>query len=204
MRKPLLFVMLSVLLLLAACGSNAQGSTGGSFFKDGIIEFIESNYILQDIVTSQQSSTDIAEIYLAENKSVDEVVSELQSHETPKEVSEKKDNKQVLIYNDSFITITPDENNSSDTLVEIATYGFVRDNYQPNFFNGLFALWILDEVLDVDDWGKKRQSKCGYNNEDCYGGYSSSGGYYKKSTGSSSSVRGSTSTVRGGGPGTGK
>jgi hypothetical protein len=204
MKKPLLFVMLSFILLLSACGNNNQGSTGGSVFKDGIAEFIDTNYILQDVVSSQNSSNDISEIYLAENKSIDEVATELQDYEKPKEVSEKKDNKQVLVYQDSFVILTNEEENPEHTTVEISTYGFVRNNYSPDFFDGLLAFWILDELLDVDDWEKKQKNKCNANNEDCYQGYGASGGYYKNSNGTSSTVRGGTSTVRGGGPGTGK
>ena len=204
MKKPLLFVMLSSILLLAACGNGVQGSTGGTLFKDGIAEFIDTNYILEDVVNSQESSNDISEIYLAENKTIDEVATELQGYEKPKEVSEKKEDKQVLVYQDSFVTLTIHEDNPDDTRVEIATYGFVRDNYHPNFFDGLLVMWLLDDILDVDDWGKKQRNKCSVNNDNCYRGYGSSGGTFKKSTGSSSSVRGSTSTVRGGGPGSGK
>jgi hypothetical protein len=204
MKKPLLFVMLSFILLLSACGSGGQGSTSGSIFKDGIAEFISTNYIFQDAVKSQVRSEDISEIYLAEDKSIDEVAKELQAHEKPKEVSEKKDNKQVLIYQDSFVILTNDENNAQNTMVEIATYNFVRDNYNPDFFDGLFVLWLLDDILDVDDWRKKQRNKCTSNNEDCYQGYGTSGGYYKGSGGTSSTVRGGTSSVRGGGPGSGK
>ena len=203
MKKPLLFVMLSFLLFLSACGSGAQGSTTGSFFKDGIAEFINTNYILHDVVTSQVRSEDISEIYIAENKSIDEVATELQAHETPREISEKKDDKQVLVYNNSFVILTPDESDPENTMVEMATTNFVRDNYSPDFFDGLLVMWLLDEIFDVDDWGKNRRNKCYSNEDDCYRGYGSSGGSYKH-FGESSTVRGGTSTVRGGGPGTGK
>jgi hypothetical protein len=203
MKKPLLCVMLSFLLFLSACGSGVQGSTAGSIFKDGIAEFINTNYILHDVVTSKERSEDISEIFIAENKSIDEVATELQAHETPREISEKKNDKQVLVYNDSFIILTPDENNPENTMVEMATTNFVRDNYSPDFFDGLLVMWLLDDLLDVDDWGKNQRNKCYSNNDDCYQGYGSSGGSYKH-FGGSSTVRGGTSTVRGGGPGTGK
>ncbi|MFD2212162.1 DUF4247 domain-containing protein [Metabacillus endolithicus] len=202
MKKPLLFIFLSCILLLSACGSETQGSTEGSFFKDGIADFISTTYILQDVVSSQGQSGQISEIYSAENKSIDDVANELQEYEKPREVSEKKENKQVLIYQDTFVMLTNDEENPANTLVEVSTYDFVRNNYSPDFFDGLFLLWVLDEVLDVDDWGKKQSNKCYSNQDDCYRGYSSSGGSFK--TGGTSTVRGGTSSVRGGGPGTGK
>ncbi len=202
MKKSLLFIFLSCIFLLSACGNETQGSTGGSFFKDGIAEFISTTYILQDVVSSQERSKEISEIYIAENKSIDEVANELQDYEKPREVSEKKDDKQVLIYQDTFVILTVDEDNPANTMVEISTYDFVRNHYSPDFFDGLFVLWLLDDVLDVDDWGKKQRNKCNSNQEDCYQGYNSSGGSFK--TGGRSTVRGGSSSVRGGGPGTGK
>ncbi|MCC2249847.1 DUF4247 domain-containing protein [Virgibacillus sp. AGTR] len=201
MKRSLFFILVSVMLLLSACGNSQAGTTTGSFFKDGIAEFIDTNYTFQDVVTSQESSSDVSEIYIAENKSIDEVVTELQEYQEPNKVSEKTDQKQALVYDDLFIIITEDENDPDNSTVEIASQQFVRDNYNPNFFNGLFALWVLDEVLDVDDWAKKRKNKC-KNTNDCYGGYISSGGFYKNSGNSSKSVR--SSSVRGGGPGAGK
>ncbi|NBJ67901.1 MULTISPECIES: DUF4247 domain-containing protein [Clostridia] len=199
MKRSLSFVLVSLLLFLTACGSQANTSEG-TLFEHDIAEFINQNYTFQDVVSSQENSSDISEIYIAEDKSMDEVVNELQEHEEPEKLSERSDNKQALIYDNLFVIVTEDEDHPEDSTVEIAEQQFVRDNYNPSFFNGLFALWLLDEVLDVDDWGKKRQNKC-KNSRDCYGGYQSSGGLYKKSS-DSKSIR--SSSVRGGGPGAGK
>ncbi|WP_077303066.1 DUF4247 domain-containing protein [Virgibacillus pantothenticus] len=199
MKRSLSFVLVSLLLFLTACGSQANTSEG-TLFEHDIAEFINQNYTFQDVVSSQENSSDISEIYIAEDKSIDEVVNELQEHEEPEKLSERSDNKQALIYDNLFVIVTEDEDNPENSTVEIAEQQFVRDNYNPSFFNGLFALWLLDEVLDVDDWGKKRQRKC-KNSGDCYGGYQSSGGLYKKSS-DSKSIR--SSSVRGGGPGAGK
>ncbi|MGG3927257.1 DUF4247 domain-containing protein [Metabacillus fastidiosus] len=199
MKKPLLFIIVGVMFLLTACGSGTQGS----LFKDGIAEFINNNYEFQDVVASQTNKDNFSEVFIAENKSIDEVANELQQHQSPDEVSNKNNNKQVLVYPDLFVILTADENNNENILIEVADYQFVRDNFSPDFFDGLLVLWILDEILDVDDWGKKRKNKCYQNNDDCYQGYGSSGGSYKWSKGTPS-VRGGTSSVRGGGPGTGK
>lgn len=203
MRKPLLFVMLSLVLILSACGSGVQGSTGGTLFKDGIAEYIQTTYMLQDVVSSQEGSAEISEIYIAENQSIEKVASDLQNYENPREISEKKDNKQVLVYDNLFVILTNDPDHPENTMVEVSDYEFVRNHYNPSFFDGLLVLWVLDEILDVDDWGKKQRKKCSNNNDNCYGGYGSSGGLFK-TPGTSSTVRGGTSSVRGGGPGTGK
>lgn len=195
--------MLSVVLILSACGSGVQGSTGGTLFKDGIAEYIQTTYRLHDVVSSQEGSAEISEIYIAENQSIETVASDLQNYEKPRELSEKKDNKQVLVYDNLFVILTNDPDNPENTLVEVSDYEFVRNHYNPSFFDGLLVLWLLDDILDVDDWGKKQRQKCSNNNENCYRGYGSSGGLFK-TPGTSSTVRGGTSSVRGGGPGTGK
>ncbi|MGX4667998.1 DUF4247 domain-containing protein [Cerasibacillus sp. JNUCC 74] len=198
MKRSLFFVLISLLLLLAACDSQAKSE--GTLFDHRIAEFIDDNYTFQDIVSSQEDSSDISEVYIAEDKSIDEVVSELREHEEPDRISDRSDQKQALVYDNLFVIVTEDEDDSDNSTVEIASQQFVRDNFQPSFFHGLFAYWLLDEILDVDDWAKKRQNNC-RNSNDCYGGYHSSGGHYKKS-GGSKSIR--SSTIRGGGPGTGK
>ena len=150
-RKSVIALFLVFSLILSACSSAT-----GQLFKDGVAEFINNEYILHDTVSSVENSENFSEIYIAENQSIDEVVSNITAYEQPVEMSEKKDGKQVLVYESLFVIITEDEGNPANTFIEIANDEFVRNNYSPDFFDGLFLLWVLDDVLDVDDWGKKR------------------------------------------------
>jgi hypothetical protein len=200
MKKRLLPLLLSVVLLLAACGSNA-GS--GSLFKEGIAEFINNEYTLYDTVSSASNSSNFSEIYIAENQSIEEVASNISGHIEPVEKSEMKDDKQVLVYDTLFVILTKDKEDSANTTIEVANDEFVRNNYSPSFFDGLLLLWVLDEVLDVDDWGKKQRLKCQRNPNNCYGGYGASGGSFK-GLNKTPTIRGGSSSVRGGGPGSGK
>jgi hypothetical protein len=154
MKRSLFFVLISLLLLLAACDSQAKSE--GTLFDHRIAEFIDDNYTFQDIVSSQEDSSDISEVYIAEDKSIDEVVSELREHEEPDRISDRSDQKQALVYDNLFVIVTEDEDDSDNSTVEIASQQFVRDNFQPSFFHGLFAYWLLDEVLDVDDWAIRK------------------------------------------------
>ena len=181
MKKSLFFVLISFTLMLTACGSGTQTS-GSTTFNHGIAAFINDHYTFYDVISSQDNTSDLSEIYIAEDQTIDQVVVELKGYQEPTNISEKHDMKQVLVYDD------------------LASQGFVRDNYQPSFFNGLFAIWMLNNLLGSDNWVNKRQNECQYR-EDCYGGYYSSGGYYKNSD-NTRSIR--SSTVRGGGPGSGK
>jgi hypothetical protein len=198
MKKPLLALILSILLFLAACSSSA-----GGLFKEGIAEFINNEYTIYDTVNDTTDTSNYSEVYIAENSTIPEVTANITSHEQPREVSELVEGKQALIYDNLFVIITEDPDNPSNTYIEIANHDFVRNNYSPSFFNGLFLLWVLDDVLDVDDWGKKRNTQCKQNPDNCYGGYGYSGGGFK-GINKTPTVRGGSSSVRGGGPGAGK
>jgi hypothetical protein len=185
-------------LLLSACSA-----TGGSVFKDGISDFISNEYVFFDTVNDANDSSNFSEIYLAEDESIEQVASNLLSYQQPVETSELKEGKQVLIYDNLFVILTENQDNASNTNIEVANKDFVRNNYSPSFFDGLFVLWLLDDVLDVDDWGKKRNSQCKKDPSYCYDGYGSSSGSFK-GINKTPTVRGGSSIVRGGGPGAGK
>ncbi|WP_226614651.1 DUF4247 domain-containing protein [Guptibacillus hwajinpoensis] len=185
--KWLIGLLTAFILLLSACGIT----------KD-ILEIVEGRYQLEDVVASSVDSNDTSKVYLAE-EDIPSVATYLKEQIKPNEVSELKEGKQILVYDDYIVTLE-ESDEPSNTLVEVATVGFVRDNYQPDFFDGLLAYYILDEILDVDDWGKKQKNRCQSASGNCYGGYGSTGGSYKGPA-TIPSFRGSN---RGGGPGTGK
>lgn len=181
--------LISTILLLIGCGMNS------------ILDIISDKYPLVDVVESSTNSEDTARVFAAENQDLSEVSSFIQNEKDPDNVSEIKDNKQVLIYDDYFITLTKDEDNEDQTLIEVASHGFVRDNYSPDFFDGLIAYYILSNLFDVDDWSRRQRDRCVSAANGCYQGYNASGGAYKGPS-RPPSFRGSG--VRGGGPGSGK
>lgn len=199
MKKVLFTVGFLALLLLSACSTVNSGYR--TIYDGEVASYVQSKYPLYDVVASTTNSSNYSEIYSAEGKSLDEVASEIGGVKNPVQVSEENENGKALVYNDMFVLLSQDEENPSNTLIELANKEFVRNNFNPGFFEGMLLMAILDDVLDVDDWGKNRRLKCSTNPELCYGGYSSSGGSFKgyKNT---PSVRGTT--IRGGGPGAGK
>ncbi|WP_186578383.1 DUF4247 domain-containing protein [Aquibacillus kalidii] len=160
-----------------------------------ISTIIGDNFNLLETVKGENN---IAIVYATNKFTVSELVSTLTSTVEPKQQSELIDNQQVLIYPDHFVTIKQSEEDPDSTLIEVASDQFVRDNYSPSFLQTYFALKILDDVLDVDDWAKKRKSKCA--DGSCYGGYSTTKKY---NSGGLNTNRG-MSSVRGGGPSAGK
>jgi hypothetical protein len=188
-------LLLSILLaavfgVLAGCGSTE------------VKDYIAETYPLVDVVESQVNTDDESFIYRAENKSVVELSKELSEQEKPTETSEYNNGKQVLIYDNQFVILTQDPNNSDHTLVEVSTENFVRDNYNPSFFQGMLIGHILSDMFG-GRWERNQNARCRPNDDNCYNGYGSSGGGYYGSWGSGSSS-GRGSTFRGGGPGTGK
>lgn len=196
-KRALVSVIIAgVLVFLAACG-NGSGST----FSEDIEDFISDNYQLYDTVSSTENSGNFSTIYLADNQDISAVAKKLQNHSKPTEMSELKDDKQILVYDDQFVTLTKSKENSADTLVEVADEDFVRHNYRPSFFQGYLLASFINNLFG-NNWSRDRNQACRVNPDHCYGGYNSSGGFAgKKGT---PSVRGGSSSVRGGGPGTGK
>ncbi|WP_099158770.1 DUF4247 domain-containing protein [Virgibacillus ndiopensis] len=166
--------------------SKIKGNTSNE-----IDDIIEANFTLMDVVSGEGNQS--AEIYATKVFELSELATVLSSKMKPDKVSEVKDNQQILVYPEHFVTLKVNDEDNDVLLIEVAEDEFVRRNYSPSFLQTYFAYRLLDDFLDVDDWGKKRAKKCKSGN--CYGGYTGSGyGTHK---------RGDTS-FRGGGPGAGK
>jgi len=153
---------------------------------------VSQTFPLFDTVRGDQTNRE-ARIYVTREFTVQELAEIVMEKFSPETESKYHDGKKTLIYGNTFITFKRSEQDSDATLIEVASDQFVRNNYSPNFFTGMFVMAVLDDILDVDDWHKKRRKAC--SGGGCYGGYSS-----KEFR--SGSFRGSSG--RGGGPSSGK
>jgi hypothetical protein len=197
-RFFLLLLLLLSLSVLTACAAEPGSSRPGE-----ALNYMEKTYPLIDVVKSSAEEQDVSRVFRAEGSSIEEVATQIQSEVTdePIEITDNTGEKQVIVYENYFVTLTSDPENPKDTLVEVAPYGFVRDNYDPDFFDGLMTYWFLSQLFDVNDWRAKQRDRCYYAPAGCYGSYGSTRGGYKGPIGQPS-LRGGS--VRGGGPGTGK
>lgn len=175
--------MIAGMLFLAACGMPEAD------------DYIEENYTFVDAVQSDGNTNDRAMLYRTD-KGLSETASEIIRVQEPQKVGEEVDGRQVLVYENEFIILTEDPDNSGSTLVEVAEEEFVRTHYHPGFFSGMLLGSFLNGRFG-SNWERTQLNKCGRNNNGCYSG---GGGYGSFSSGSYK--RGST--FRGGGPGTGK
>ncbi|KKB38246.1 DUF4247 domain-containing protein [Bacillus thermotolerans] len=185
-RVVLFFVLLvSAAGLLVGCGAASQ-----------IEDYIESRYSFVDVITSNYDSAETY-VYLAEDQQVQEVANELIQVQEPDETGKYVNGRQVLIYDDQFVIMTENPDNQNQTLIELSDQEFVRNHYNPGFFQGMLLGHMLTNMFG-GGWDSSQRNRCGsaYNN-DCYGGYGASGGSVSGSSG-----RGSL--FRGGGPGSGK
>ncbi|KAB7704777.1 DUF4247 domain-containing protein [Bacillus aerolatus] len=185
-RLFLLFALFAAAAgLLAGCGS-AQ-----------IEDYISDRYSLIDVVRSQDAGIEDSYVYLAEDQQVKEVADELIQVQKPDETGKYVSGKQVLIYDDQFVILTEAPDQPDQTLIEVSDQEFVRSYYHPGFFQGMLLGHMLSNMFG-GGWDRYQRGRCGsaYNN-DCYGGYGSTGRW-------NSGAGGRGSTFRGGGPGTGK
>ncbi|WP_407269019.1 DUF4247 domain-containing protein [Radiobacillus sp. PE A8.2] len=221
MPMKMLGLSIVLLLILSACGPSGFTNSSGAFEDPGVsvdmipdeptkqelteniqqtatndIEaVIANNFELLDVVQGEDA---IANVYATRQFSVSEIVSVISEAIEPDEISDLKNNQQILIYPNHFVTFKVSEEDADVVLMEVATEQFVRDNYSPSFLQTYFAFRLLDSVLGVPNWGSSRSNKCA--NGGCYGGYSTSKPYNQ---GSLNTNRG-MSDYRGGGPSAGK
>lgn len=160
-----------------------------------ITAMIGNTFYLLDVISGE---ADEAYIYATRQFKAEELASLISDLKVPEEISEFQDDRQILIYENHFVTIKRAEEEPDSTILEVASDQFVENNYSPNYFSGFFTFLILNRMLGTNNWQNRRMEQC--RNSRCYGGYSTSRSY---NTNGSSSQRG-ISGYRGGGPGTGK
>jgi hypothetical protein len=106
--------------------------------------YIQQNYPLVDV---QGNGKNNAKVYSAENKDVPTVAKELADKDTPKEISKASTDKMFLIYNDKVINIQKDPANDKNSLVEIDSIQYAKENYGSSFLQGYLTATILQSIL---------------------------------------------------------
>ncbi len=213
MKKMLWLLFLVCLVLLAGCGEEQPASVDEIPSEDSqavLIEQLKSKN-LQDIeqllanvfykLDTVVSDSEQATIYATKQFTLDEIVDEVTRVLPPEEISKKKDNQQILIYRNQFVTFKESEEDSQVILMEVASDAFVRNNYSPNYLNSFFAFAMLNRMLSANNWAESRRSSC--SSGSCYGGYTTGTKTFGGNVTTNRTNRGMFST-RGGGPSAGK
>lgn len=105
-------------------------------------------------------------VYRAEGKSVPEVAQELMAAQAPDQASPEDDERMFLVYGDEFYHLQQDPDQPSDTLIEIDTKEYVRNNYNPSFLQGYLTAVLLSDLFD--SMGRSGGQYRGYTQKDVY------------------------------------
>lgn len=118
------------LLVLSGCGN----------------ALVSDTYPLESVISKDDGQT--SRIYRAENKTVPEVAKELVDKRKPDEISKEDPQHMFLIYSDKWYHLQQDTAKPSDTLIEVDTKEFVRQNYDSSFLQGYILASLLDDLFD--------------------------------------------------------
>jgi len=154
----LLLVPPLFLLTLAGCGPSVGGT-----------------YPLESVSAKDQQTS---RVYRAENKTVPVVAKELADQNEPDEMSKEDDQHMFLIYPDEVYHIQQDAAKPADTLIEVDSKEYVRNNYDSSFLQGYILASVLDDLFD----GHKRSYQGGYRGYTSRDIYKPSGTYHVPTT----------------------
>ncbi|MEJ8544552.1 DUF4247 domain-containing protein [Brevibacillus borstelensis] len=130
--KAIKLILVPALLLLALAGCSTQS--------------VGETYPLESVISKDGGQT--SRIYRAENKTVPEVAQELSAQREPDEISKEDEKHMFLVYADEWYHLQQDEAKPSDTLIEVDSKEFVRQNYNPPFLEGYILASILNDLFD--------------------------------------------------------
>ncbi|WP_308634553.1 DUF4247 domain-containing protein [Paenibacillus silvisoli] len=144
----LLLVFSLIVPLLAACGI---GST------------IEETYPLESVNGSGSATS---YVYRAAGVSVPEVAKSLVDKAKPDQQSPEKTDHMFLVYSDRIIHLQQDAAKPEDTLIEVDSKEYVRNNYSSSFLEGYLIASLIGDLFDNGRYGHGTYR--GYKDRDVY------------------------------------
>ncbi|WNC12783.1 DUF4247 domain-containing protein [Brevibacillus brevis] len=143
----LMLVPALLMLALAGCGSPSVADT----------------YPLESV--SSKGATETSKVYRAANKTVPEVAKELADQNQPDEISKEDTQHMFLVYPDKLYHLQQDSAKPTDTLIEVDSKEYVRNNYDSSFLQGYILASVLDDLFDGM---KTKGGYRGYSSKDIY------------------------------------
>lgn len=142
-RLHLTIILALVVTLLSACGSLN----------------VEQTYPLESV---SKDGGQTSYVYRAAGETVPEVAKELKDKKSPQQMSKEDLDHMFLVYSDQIIHVQKDEQNPADSLVEVDSKEYVRQNYSPSFLEGYLLASLVGSLFDSSPLG-------GYGNYKGYG-----------------------------------
>lgn len=131
-----LTVMLAlVVTLLSACGPSIN---------------VEETYPLESV---SGSGSQTSYVYRAAGETVQEVAAALEAKKKPEQVSKDDPEHMFLVYADQIIHVQQDPNKPEDSLVEVDSKEYVRQNYSPSFLEGYLLASLIGNLFDSSRGG---------------------------------------------------
>ncbi|WP_411342520.1 DUF4247 domain-containing protein [Paenibacillus sp. WLX1005] len=119
------------------------------------------NYPLESVSRNGNSTS---YVYRAANQTVPVVAEQLSDQRTPENMSVQDPERMFLVYNDELIQVQRDPAKTEDTLIEVDSTEYVRQNYNSSFLQGYLTASLLQQLFGGSSYGG-------------YGGYG--GGTYR-------------------------
>ncbi|MFC0213789.1 DUF4247 domain-containing protein [Paenibacillus chartarius] len=106
--------------------------------------YIKGEYPL---IKAEGQGSQVVKIYSAEGKDVPTVARELTAKEKPLEQSKESADQMFLVYQDKIVNLQKDPQNEANTLVEVDSIEYARQNYDSSFLQGFVTAALLQSVL---------------------------------------------------------
>lgn len=133
-----------------------------------VSDTVKDQYPLESV---NGSGNQTSYVYRAENRSVPDVATELIKQRSPEQKSDVSTERMFLVYSDEIIHLQQAPDTPADTLIEIDSTEYVRQNYSSGFLEGYLIASVLDDLFDKGKYGSGK-----------YRGYSSKDQYKPKTT----------------------
>ncbi|MDM5277260.1 DUF4247 domain-containing protein [Paenibacillus silvae] len=145
----LMLVLSLVMSLLSACGAAPS---------------VQENYPLESVSGSGQSTS---YVYRAADRTVPEVAQELSDQRKPDQISAESTERMFLVYSDQYYHLQQDPKKPEDTLVEVDSKEYVRQNYSSSFLQGYLTATLIGNLFDAFG-GRGSGNYRGYTERDTY------------------------------------
>lgn len=144
-----IIVILSFIVpLLAACA---------------VSDTVKEEYPLESV---NGSGNETSYVYRAVGQTVPEVANQLIEKKQPQQQSEESTERMFLVYSDEIIHVQQADDDPADTLIEVDSKEYVRQNYSSSFLQGYLLASLLNDLFDNGRYGNGGYR--GYSSKDVY------------------------------------
>ncbi|MNW39186.1 protein of unknown function [Fontibacillus panacisegetis] len=128
----------------------------------GMSSTISESYPLESV---NKDGNATSYVYRAAGQTVPEVAKALEDQRSPKQISAEDPERMFLVYSNEWYHLQRDPDKPEDTLIEVDSEEYVRNNYDNSFLQGYITASIIGSLFDSLDGGGKYR---GYSSKDVY------------------------------------